>query len=403
MGFDVRNYDGYAGYIQYGTSGEQAAILAHIDVVPAIGQWIVPPYSAQIVDNRLYGRGSVDDKGPLVACLYAMKAIQESGLPVRNHLRMILGTDEETLARGIYYYLDREDPPAFGFSPDAEFPVIHAEKGTIRYLYHLPPADQDILSIHAGSRLNVVPDQAEARLAHISPEQVQALISSLNTRATITARAEGSDTIVEVQGLASHACYPAEGINEQGDIDNQGYVKNLEDLKNPLATMNEDKKSTVLEMQQASEEILNKVVSDMPKEYGKKQAIDYFLDWMDKNLILDSDTMENTDKLSNMTEVFEKNYFEGCTSCVVDGKAVATGYSKVLTRLCNKAGISAHMTIGSWKYSGSYTLVNVDFEGKQVYIDASGCKKDDLWNQRYISDTLMARNMTISDLFNDEK
>ena len=67
-------------------------------------------------------------------------------------------------------------------------------------------------------------------------------------------------------------------------------------------------------------------------------------------------------------------------------KAVATGYSKVLTRLCNKAGISAHMTIGSWKYSGSYTLVNVDFEGKQVYIDASGCKKDDLWNQRYISD-----------------
>ena len=197
--------------------------------------------------------------------------------------------------------------------------------------------------------------------------------------------------------------YPAEGINEQGDIDDQGYVKNLEDLKNPLATMNEDKKSTVLKMQQASEEILNKVVSDMPKEYGKKQAIDYFLDWMDKNLILDSDTMENTDKLSNMTEVFEKNYFEGCTSCVVDGKAVATGYSKVLTRLCNKAGISAHMTIGSWKYSGSYTLVNVDFEGKQVYIDASGCKKDDLWNQRYISDTLMARNMTISDLFNDEK
>ena len=73
--------------------------------------------------------------------------------------------------------------------------------------------------------------------------------------------------------------------------------------------MNEDKKSTVLEMQQASEEILNKVVSDMPKEYGKKQAIDYFLDWMDKNLILDSDTMENTDKLSNMTEVFEKKLF----------------------------------------------------------------------------------------------
>ena len=62
-----------------------------------------------------------------------------------------------------------------------------------------------------------------------------------------------------------------------------------------------------------------------------------------------------------MTEVFEKIILMDCTSCVVEGKAVATGYSKVLTRLCNKAGISAHMTIGSWKYSGSYTLVKCGF------------------------------------------
>lgn len=213
MGFEVRNYDGYAGYIQYGHSGEQAAVLAHIDVVPAIGQWIVPPYSAQIVDGKLYGRGSVDDKGPLVACLYAMKAISESGLPVSNHLRMILGTDEETLARGIYYYLDREDPPAFGFSPDAEFPVIHAEKGTIRYLYHLPEADQDILSIQAGSRLNVVPDHAIARLAGTTPEQVQKTADTLDTRATFQTSMEEDVTVVEVTGLASHASYPEEGVN----------------------------------------------------------------------------------------------------------------------------------------------------------------------------------------------
>ena len=213
LGFEVKNYDGYAGTIQYGTEGEQAAILAHVDVVPAIGEWIVPPYSAEIRENRLYGRGSVDDKGPAMACLYAMKAIKESGLPVRNHMRMILGTDEETLARGIYYYLDREKAPAFGFSPDAEFPIIHAEKGTIRFLYHIPEADGDILMIQAGSRLNVVPDQATARLAHVSPDQVQAAISELNTKAVITAAADGDITVVNVQGVASHACYPAEGVN----------------------------------------------------------------------------------------------------------------------------------------------------------------------------------------------
>lgn len=213
MGFEVKNYDGYAGTIQYGTDGEQAAILAHVDVVPAIGEWIVPPYSAEIRDNRLYGRGSVDDKGPAMACLYALKAIKESGLPVRNHMRMILGTDEETLARGIYYYLDSEKAPAFGFSPDAEFPIIHAEKGTIRFLYHLPSADRDILMIQAGSRLNVVPDQATARLAHVSPEQVQAAAATLGTKAVITSVSEGSETVVNVQGVASHASYPAEGVN----------------------------------------------------------------------------------------------------------------------------------------------------------------------------------------------
>lgn len=213
MGFQVKNVDGYAGYIQYGASGEQAAILAHVDVVPAIGEWIVPPYSAKILNNRLYGRGSVDDKGPAMACLYAMKAIKESGLPIKNHIRMILGTDEETLARGIYYYLDREKAPAFGFSPDAEFPVIHAEKGTIRFMYHLPQADPDILDIQAGSRLNVVPDLATARLSGISVQKVLDTAATLPTKATITATSDDNCTVVEVKGLASHACYPEEGIN----------------------------------------------------------------------------------------------------------------------------------------------------------------------------------------------
>ena len=125
-----------------------------MDVVPAAGDWKYPPFSAMLEDGKIYGRGSVDDKGPAVACLYGMKAVMDAGLPMSNHVRIIAGTDEETFARGIHYYLERENAPAYGFSPDAEFPIIYAEKGIIRFGYRLPLAlpDKNILSIHAGTR-----------------------------------------------------------------------------------------------------------------------------------------------------------------------------------------------------------------------------------------------------------
>lgn len=213
MGFCTKNLDGYAGYAQMGNDGDLVAVLAHVDVVPAIGNWIVPPYSAQIIDNKLYGRGSVDDKGPAMACLYAMKSIKECNLPFTKRLRLLLGTDEETLARGIHYYLEHDEAPAYGFSPDAEFPIIHAEKGTLRFQYSLPAADNDILFINAGSRLNVVPDYACAKLRNITTYQIEKCASILPLKAEVHAYSDTKFTTVEVYGTASHACYPNEGIN----------------------------------------------------------------------------------------------------------------------------------------------------------------------------------------------
>lgn len=215
MGFKTKNVDGYAGYAELGDSGDQVGILAHLDVVPAAGDWIVPPFAGNILENKLYGRGSVDDKGPGMACLYAMKAIKESGLPFSKRARLIWGTDEETLARGIYYYLDKEENPLYGFSPDAEFPIVHAEKGTIRFMYHLPCADADILAINAGTRLNVVPNCAHAKLSGVTEK---ALIGCAEKAAAITKTKftfsfEKGYVLVTADGLASHACYPEEGVN----------------------------------------------------------------------------------------------------------------------------------------------------------------------------------------------
>lgn len=193
--------------------------------------------------------------------------------------------------------------------------------------------------------------------------------------------------------------YPAEGIDIQGEIDDDGYVQNLQKLKQPLNTMNENRKNKVLKMKEETERTLDDVVAKMPKEYGKKEAIDYFLHWMDKNLKLDEELMKSTDKITSMSHAFEEVYFKSHSSCVTMDKATASGFTKVLTRLCNKAGIPAYMVIGNWGMEQAYTMTCVDFDGKKVYIDASGYKKGDLWEQRYISETLLMRKMDIISYF----
>ena len=186
-----------------------------MDVVPAAGDWKYPPFSAMLEDGKIYGRGSVDDKGPAVACLYGMKAVMDAGLPMSNHVRIIAGTDEETFARGIHYYLERENAPAYGFSPDAEFPIIYAEKGIIRFGYRLPLAlpDKNILSIHAGTRLNVVPSLAEVQIAGITAEKVESVLAARKDRSRFEVLPDAGFVKILSHGIPSHASYPNEGYN----------------------------------------------------------------------------------------------------------------------------------------------------------------------------------------------
>ncbi|HWR61551.1 MAG TPA: dipeptidase PepV [Clostridia bacterium] len=169
LGFETKDYDGYVAAIDFGSQGRQIGILSHIDVVPAGEGWSYPPFKGTVENGRLYGRGSVDDKGPMVAALYAMKAIAESGLPIKNHVRHIIGCDEESgFSRCMKYYLTKEKQPWGGFSPDGEFPVIHAEKGIMRFTIGAkwPQAGEGlrIVKLHGGTKVNVVPSGALAVL-----------------------------------------------------------------------------------------------------------------------------------------------------------------------------------------------------------------------------------------------
>ncbi len=221
LGFEVRDIDGYAGDAQMGQGEDVLGILAHLDIVPAGDGWKTDPFGGDLIGGRIYGRGTNDDKGPAVAALYAMKAVQLAGIPLKKRVRLILGCDEESGMEDMKYYEKHADMPRMGFSPDACFPVINTEKG----LYHLKlrgPAARDGLKvkrIEAGQRPNVIPGLAEAYVAG-DAETVRKVTSFSQTAGyPVTAECcEDGQVKITAQGVAGHAAMPEMAKNAIGRL-----------------------------------------------------------------------------------------------------------------------------------------------------------------------------------------
>lgn len=134
LGFQTKNIDGYMGYAQYGEGEDYIGILGHLDVVPVGDGWIQPPFSGYIDENgRIFSRGILDNKGPIMSCLYALYAIKELGISLSKPVRVIFGTDEESGFKDLDYYLKKEKPPIMGWTPDCKYPVVYGERGRARY------------------------------------------------------------------------------------------------------------------------------------------------------------------------------------------------------------------------------------------------------------------------------
>ena len=118
LGFETTDMDRYIGWCEIGTGDEMVAVLGHLDVVPEGEGWHHPPYAAEIEDGRLYGRGAIDDKGPVVASLFALKAIRDLGIPLNRRVRLLFGLNEETNDRDVLYYKAHGgEIPVLGFAP----------------------------------------------------------------------------------------------------------------------------------------------------------------------------------------------------------------------------------------------------------------------------------------------
>jgi succinyl-diaminopimelate desuccinylase len=160
-GFETVNLDGYAGHIEYGKQKDYVAMIGHLDVVPAGNDWTYPPYGAEIHDGKMYGRGTEDDKGPTVAAYYALKILKELNVPLSKRIKLILGNDEETGWRCVRHYFSvYPETPVSGFIPDADFPLIYAEKGISRTLIKGSYLSDTLIEISGGFRDNMVPDYA---------------------------------------------------------------------------------------------------------------------------------------------------------------------------------------------------------------------------------------------------
>ena len=191
------------------------AVLGHLDVVPEGEGWHHPPYAAEIEDGRLYGRGSIDDKGPVVASLFALKAIRDLGIPLNRRVRLLFGLNEETNDRDVLYYKAHGgEIPVLGFTPDGEYPLINGEKGILNESYavqlHQTGAWQ-LNRVQGGVAGNVVPDYACAVLT--APAG-----ASLPEAEHITVTAVPGGYQVEAVGVSAHGSHPEQGENAIGRL-----------------------------------------------------------------------------------------------------------------------------------------------------------------------------------------
>lgn len=216
MGFETKNIDNMVGYAEIG-EGPLFGILVHLDVVPEgeLSAWKLPPYAAEMEGDRIYARGSEDDKGPAVSVLYALKALIDSGLPLKRRFRIIAGLDEESGFRCIDRYRKTEEIPAEGFSPDASFPVVNGEKGVLHFSLSKRIGNlnsmglPEILEIRGGTRINVVPDELVAYFENASAGYLAQAFSKENGAIERT----GRGVIVRIKGVSAHAMEPWKGKN----------------------------------------------------------------------------------------------------------------------------------------------------------------------------------------------
>ncbi|MCK5129254.1 MAG: Sapep family Mn(2+)-dependent dipeptidase [Clostridiales bacterium] len=204
-GLECRNIDYYCMDATHGEGKEVIASLSHLDIVPVGDGWIHNPLGGEVEGDIIYGRGVNDDKGPLLASLYALKALLSNNTNFNRKIRLIFGCDEERGMSDMKYYLEKCQAPDYAFSPDAYFPTVHAEKTIIGGTYKTNIKKPSIVQqIFGGTTRNVVPSSATAIVSRIG---------SFHNDPNIVVEDKDGMYKITATGLPAHASTPEQGKN----------------------------------------------------------------------------------------------------------------------------------------------------------------------------------------------
>ena len=266
-GYKTKLVENKAGHIEVGEGEELFGILGHVDVVPVVeADWISHPFKPEVRDGKIYARGSLDDKGPTMAAYYAVKLLDKLGVKWNKRVRLIIGSDEETGFRCVESYFKHEEQPASGFTPDAMFPLVYAEKARTTFDHKLVFAEEKegyeykLLKFNGGQVLNMVIASAEAELEG-EVVDIKEKFEKFLSAEKLEGEVKVEDTIkLSLKGKAAHGSTPQFGIN--------GAAKLAEDLSTFVLDING--KNFV-------EYIVEKLAND---PFGTKLGIDYSDDEM---------------------------------------------------------------------------------------------------------------------------
>ena len=173
FGFKTKNIDNQLGYAEIGEGEEIFGILVHLDVVPVGNGWKYDPFAATLDGDKIFGRGTIDDKGPAVAAVYAMKELLDAGADFSRRIRIIFGqTEENGEWDDMEYYKAHEEIPTLGITPDADYPAIYGEKGILHFYLSMPKNKAGFIFCEGGQAANIVCDEAKA-IVEINGKEVE--------------------------------------------------------------------------------------------------------------------------------------------------------------------------------------------------------------------------------------
>lgn len=219
-GYKTKLVENKAGHIEVGQGEELFGILGHVDVVPVVeADWTSHPFKPEIRDGKIFARGSLDDKGPTMAAYYAVKLLDKLGVKWNKRVRVIIGSDEETGFRCVEAYFKHEEQPASGFTPDAMFPLVYAEKARATFDHKLKFVVEDgnynykLVKFNGGQVLNMVIASAKAELVG-EVSDIKEKFENFLALEKLDGEVTVEDTIkLTLKGKATHGSTPQYGVN----------------------------------------------------------------------------------------------------------------------------------------------------------------------------------------------